>query len=131
MRFRRVLVAGALLGSAAFAPGASHAAGGPILAGPGSSLTTYATPVVVWTPGTPLTFVNADIDAHDVVSDETRAPGTASYCPAGGPRCPLFRTDQIGIGQTDDVDGLHDVPAGVYLFHCSPHPWMEARLVVV
>lgn len=129
MKFRRAVWAAAVAGSA-LAPLSARAEGTPIVAAPGSYLATYATPVVVATAGASLTFVNTDIQPHDVVSDDTRAPGTADWCPAGGPRCPLFFADLIGIGGSTEVKGLHDIAPGIYVFRCSPHSWMEATLVV-
>ena len=103
-----------------------------IVAGPGSYAVTYTTPVMVWSHdgGTTLQFVNADLQAHDVVSDETRAPGSNQWCPAGGGRCPLFFSDEIGIARVTEVKGLADVAPGVYTFYCSPHSWMVGALVV-
>ena len=115
----------------ALAPMSSRAAT-EIVAVPGSFVSTYATPVVVWTAGMPAPkFANTDIQAHDVVSDATRAPGSAPWCPAGGPRCPMFFAPLLGLGGMTDVIGLPHTPPGVYPFACSPHPWMTGTLVVV
>ena len=101
-----------------------------IVAVPGSYTVTYATPVVAYAGVAPLNFVNADIQEHDVVSDDTRAPGSAPWCPAHGPRCPLFFAPSAATGQTTVVQGLEGVPTGTYLFRCTPHAWMTATLVV-
>lgn len=101
-----------------------------IVAVPGSYTVTYGTPVVVYTGAADVQFVNLDIQEHDVVSDDTRAPGSTSWCPANGPRCPLFFAPIRALGQTATVQGLKDVPNGTYLFRCSPHSWMTATLVV-
>ena len=102
-----------------------------IAAVPGSFAATYGTPAAVARPGGSLTFANLDIQAHDVVSEATRAPGSAPWCPAGGPRCPLFFTDLIGLAQTAAVRGLHDIDPGTYAFYCNPHNWMTGTLVVL
>lgn len=125
---KRILIACALA-PALLGPAQSHAAVA-IVAGPGSFLTTYTVPAAAALPDVPVELINTDIEPHDVVADDTRAPGTASWCPAGGGRCPLFFTAEIGIGGITAVIGLEDVPSGVYPFHCSPHPWMIGVLVV-
>lgn len=128
---RRSIVAAVAAVLIAAVPLPSHAAT-QIVAVPGSFLATYATPAVVWTAAMPAPkFVNSDIQAHDVVSDATRAPGSAPWCPAGGPRCPMFYAPLIGVGGVADVIGLEHTPPGVYPFACSPHPWMTGTLVVV
>ena len=109
----------------------SRAEGTAIVAVPGSFAATYATPVVVAVKGGSLVFVNGDLPVHDVVSDQTRAPGTAPWCPAGGPRCPLFYADGISLGGVTEVRGFHDIPTGLYTFRCTPHPWMEGTLVAI
>jgi len=128
---RRAVVLAMLIATMAALPQPARATGGPIVAAPGSYMTTYTTAVIVWTPGSPLMFTNADIQGHDVVSNETRAPGTAPWCPANGPRCPLFFAEEIVLGESAEVQGLDDVEPGVYPFRCSPHTWMEGTLVVV
>lgn len=113
------------------APLPSHAAT-EIVAAPGSFVTTYATPVVVWTRGLPPPlFVNTDIQGHDVVADDVRAPGSAPWCPAGGPTCPMFFAPFVGLSGVSEVQGLDDTPPGIYAFRCSPHSWMTGTLIVV
>jgi len=122
--------------AASLVPGAARAVVTPgsslILAGPGATLTTYAGVVFV-EAGTGVEFVNLDIDQHDVLSYGTRPPDDpAPFCanyPSGN--CPLFRTDLIGLAQVDPVEGVEDLPTGVYDFFCSFHDWMQATLVVV
>ncbi|MGH2830903.1 MAG: cupredoxin domain-containing protein [Actinomycetota bacterium] len=128
---KRAIPAAALALVLGLLPHASFAADSAIVAGPGATFSTYATPVMAYLRGGTLTLVNLDIDGHDVVADDTRAPGTAPWCPAGGPRCPLFYAELIGLAQTAPVNGLDDLAPGVYMFHCSPHPWMKGRLAVL
>lgn len=132
MRARTAVAAFAALVSA-FAPMHARAAVA-VVATPGAATVGYATPVVVWVKGSePLRFVNLDPVAHDVVSDETRLPGTASWCPANGPRCPLFTTNGlVTIARAEPILGLEDAEPGVpYRFYCTPHDLMVGTLVVV
>lgn len=79
----------------------------------------YYTPAAVVTKGSKLTLYHVDAALHDVVSvavDENDDP--------------LFRSDLIGLGQTDDVDGVPDLASGTYGFYCTLHPWMQGTLVV-
>lgn len=101
-----------------------------IVAVPGSYMATYGVPAAVSIPDVPVTFANLDIQGHNVVSDATRAPGSISWCPAGGGRCPLFRAAFIDLGETAVVEGLESTPPGIYSFFCSPHPWMTGTLIV-
>ena len=61
------------LGGGGGGPVPVPATGTAIVAGPGAASTTYATPVMVTQVGGPVSFTNADLPQHDVVSDE-RAP---------------------------------------------------------
>jgi plastocyanin len=95
-------------------------AGATIVAGPGASSSTYATPVMVTQVGGPLSFTNLDLPQHDVTADEIGPGGR-----------PLFHTPLIGIGQTVAVDGLDPVQAGkTYGFYCTLHPGMRGSLIV-
>ena len=94
-------------------------AGATVLAGPGATSTTYATPVMVTSPGGPLSFTNLDIAQHDVTSDQT-VDGK-----------PLFSSRLVGLGESTPVDGLDRVESGQsYAFHCSIHPGMRGTLIV-
>jgi plastocyanin len=95
-------------------------AGVPIIAGPGSTYTTYATPTMVMHQGGAVTFINADFQQHDVVADEENGEGV-----------PLFSTPVIGAGQYEPVDGAEKLEAGrSYGFYCSIHPGMRGTLTV-
>jgi polyvinyl alcohol dehydrogenase (cytochrome) len=95
-------------------------AGPIIVAGPGAASTTYATPVMVTQVGGPLSFTNADIPQHDVISEAVGPDGA-----------PLFRTPLIGIGEVVPVEGIDRVESGrSYGFYCSIHPGMRGTLIV-
>lgn len=95
------------------AGGTSHAALGPVLAGPGSAATTYYTPRVVMLKGQSLNFRNLDVAMHDVRN-------------AGG----KFFSALIGFGKQTPVVGVKTLAKGTYSFFCSLHPNMKGQLIV-
>ena len=102
------------------APAPVPAPGTAIVAGPGAASTTYATPVMVTQVGGPVSFTNADLPQHDVVSDALAPDGQ-----------PLFRSRLSGIGEVVPVEGLDRVQSGQqYGFFCSIHPGMRGTLFV-
>lgn len=119
------LTAGAL-------PSPAPASTAAIVAQPGATFTVYATVVAAAQPGAELTFVNADIFAHDVVSRDF-GPDGAPWCtnkPAG--RCPLFWSARANIGQQTPVLGLDRIePGNTYTFYCTLHTGMEGTLVAL
>lgn len=95
--------------------------GAAVVAGPGASLSTYATPVVVARVGGKLSFVNDDLPQHDVTAVDTGPDGK-----------PLFGSPLIGIGEVAPVTGLDHLVAGrSYAFFCSLHPGMRGTLVAL
>jgi plastocyanin len=105
-----------------------------VVTGPGSYSAGYTTPVVTYQRGSTLTYVNADVQPHNVIAvDATRPDGSAPWCfgyPSG--TCPLFWSDLIGIGETTEVLGLElTESAGIYAFYCDLHPNMEGVLVAI
>src|ERR1700716_3859680 len=62
-----------------------------VIAGPGAFLAGFATPTVVAQPGAPLTFANADVVSHNVVSTDF-GPDTPACAAAGFAvgQCPVF-----------------------------------------
>ena len=94
--------------------------GGAVVAVPGSTYTTYATPVMVTQVGGPLSFMNFDLPQHDVVSDEKGPDGRA-----------LFQSKLSGLGEIAPIEGLDRVKSGsTYGFFCSLHPGMRGSLIV-
>src|SRR2546423_4709002 len=69
--------------------------------------------------GETLTFMNADLNNHDVTADMLGPDGK-----------PLFGSATIGFGQTAKVEGAEYLTAGAYMFHCTIHPFMKGTLNV-
>jgi plastocyanin len=87
---------------------------------PGSTYSTYATPVMVTKPGGPLNFMNFDLPQHDVVSDDKGPDGH-----------PLFQSKLSGLGELAPIEGLDRLKSGqTYGFFCSLHPGMRGNLIV-
>lgn len=100
--------------------GGSVPAGGAIVAVPGSTYTTYATPVMVTQVGGPLNFMNFDLPQHDVIADDKGPDGR-----------PLFQSKLSGLGEVAPIEGLDRVKSGqTYGFFCSLHPGMRGSLIV-
>lgn len=98
---------------------------------PGSTATSYSSPVFFSPRGASLTYANLDIDVHDIRSDDNRNGGSAPFCagfPQGG--CPLFYSEQIGQGEVTRVHGTELLDQGTYGFYCSLHTWMTGTLLV-
>ncbi|HEX8646702.1 MAG TPA: PQQ-binding-like beta-propeller repeat protein [Thermoleophilaceae bacterium] len=100
--------------------GGEAAAGGAVVAVPGSTYSTYATPVMVTQQGGPLNFMNFDLPQHDVIADDKGPDGR-----------PLFQSKLAGIGEIAPIEGLDRVKSGqTYGFFCSLHPGMRGSLIV-
>jgi polyvinyl alcohol dehydrogenase (cytochrome) len=95
------------------------AAGAPILAVPGSDLAGYATTTAPVLQGGEMTFVNGDVANHNVVSEGHKPNGDN-----------LFRTPILATGETAQVEGVSELPAGTYPFFCSTHRAMKGSVVV-
>lgn len=107
-------------------PAGAAAAGTVITAAPGGFSAGYTPPAMVAQVSGLLTFVNADIQQHDVVSVQS-GPLTDD---SGVKR--LFASHLIPAGRTSVVLGLENVVAGtVYDFTCSIHPNMKGKLVAL
>lgn len=81
------------------------------VAGPGAFQAGYATPRLVLTSSAPATFVNLDIQEHDIRSVAVNASNK-----------PLFKSNVIGLGENAPITGLNSTPAGEYAFYCTIHP---------
>lgn len=126
----------ALVGSAAVlalcGSRADAALPAPVLAvaPPQAASAGFATPVVITTAGTAMTFVNADLTGHTLTSKETRAVrvryGTRYYTV----RVPLFDSGGVGSGAKGDVKGVAKLRPGTYHFYCALHTSMTGQLQV-
>jgi plastocyanin len=87
-----------------------------IVAGPGSR---YLTTDVTMDQGEKVTFMNADLIDHDVVSRNL-----------GSNHKPLFRSRIVSGGGSAPVEGAEYLKTGRYPFICSIHPQMEGALNV-
>ena len=116
MKRRVLLTASLVAGLALSAPIATAAAAERIVAIPQS---TYATESVAIDQGEPLTFLNLDVQNHDVTARGKGADGN-----------PLFSTPLIGAGQEVPVSGTDTLGPGSYAFYCTIHANMEGTLTV-
>jgi polyvinyl alcohol dehydrogenase (cytochrome) len=99
--------------------GAPAASGGSyVIAGPGASSTTYVLGTATTRVGGNVTFLNMDVQQHDVTADK-EVDGK-----------PIFNTPLIGLGATAKVQGLDKIAPGSYGFYCSLHRGMRGRLIV-
>ena len=93
----------------------------------------YASAVIVADVAGTLTLVNADITAHDLISDEL-GPADNPWCSryVGHHFCPLFASPIVGLGGQAVVQGTDQLESGkTYSFFCSIHHWMTGTLVAV
>ena len=117
-------------------PGATTAPA--VIAVPGSFSSTYGTPVVVVTQGSTLSFLNLDLQQHNVYATKqtfaspTQTAWCCDTCPYSTDACPLFWSSLADLGGTVPVMGVENLePGQVYDFGCTIHPGMFGKLVVV
>lgn len=131
--FRKLaLVVAALAVAVPASPATSAGVETVIVSGPGSFASTYTQPVTVASVSGALTYVNGDIQPHDVISTMVGSddqPWCDGFLPG---RCPLFWSELIFIGNRTPVLGLSNLAAGkTYQFYCSIHRNMTGVLVTV
>jgi plastocyanin len=117
---RRVIVAMAAVGAAAFGAAQAFGASEPITTS--ATCCEYAKATFTIDRGTTATFDNQDpgVQQHDVTAFDT----------GGAKNEPLFRSAQINLGQTP-VTGTNALGPGTYRFFCTVHPTqMTGELVV-
>ena len=99
----------------------------------GSTRGGYANAVAVVDVAGKLTLLNADLTAHDIISEEIGPvdnPWCARY--AGHHECPLFASPIVGLGGEAVVEGTDQLePGTTYPFYCSIHHWMTGILVAI
>ena len=133
-RFSKILIGGVAVASMCIQPG--HAAPGnglAIIAGPDAKTLGYATPVMTIRRGDPLSFINLDIEAHNVQSDAF-GPDSQPWCDGNFPlgKCPLLFSPEVGLGQTPDIRGTENlVPGNIYTFWCVAHGHGQSGTLVV
>lgn len=136
IKIKGVAVAGAIASLIVAATG-SPAGAAVALAGPGGFAVGFATPVVIAPAATGLTFVNGDIQPHNVIANETflskKVAKKNAWCkdyPKG--KCPAFWSETVPLGETAEVLGLENLTTGEqYSFFCSIHPAMVGTLVKI
>lgn len=128
----------ALVSTAALCVGPLGAAPAPAasvdiqyVSGPGAQLTGWTQPVLVVREGDTVTYTNADVALHDVVSKGVFGPDTGWCAQAQFPlgQCPLVWTPLLGVGGQSKVYGLDNVRPGQDVpFVCTIHGNMKGTL---
>ena len=116
---------------------ASPANAAIVFAPPGGFQAGFVPPAAVTTVGGPLSFVNGDIQPHNVIATSDflpkkavkKTPWCKSY-PAA--KCPIFWSETVPLGGTATVLGTENLESGGrYEFFCSVHPGMKGTLVAL
>jgi polyvinyl alcohol dehydrogenase (cytochrome) len=108
------------LGGGGAGGGGGLPAGPGIVAGPGAQSAGYATPAMISSAGSQISFTNLDVVQHDVTAVDKGPDGR-----------PLFQSKLVGLGESAPVSGTEKLPGGrSYTFYCSVHPGMRGTLVV-
>lgn len=106
-------------------------------AGPGGFAAGFATPLVIAPMATGVTFVNGDIQPHNVIANEDflskKAAKKSPWCKSYAKRkCPVFWSETVAVGETTPVLGLENLTSGQqYSFFCSIHPGMTGTLIAI
>jgi polyvinyl alcohol dehydrogenase (cytochrome) len=111
--------------------------GPTIISGAGGASYGYLTPAMIAQPGGELTYLNLDAVKHDVVhdarADGVYGPSNQPWCPRFQKgQCPVFWSEQIGLGESAPVLGLDNLEGGTaYTFYCTIHPNMSGTVVAL
>jgi polyvinyl alcohol dehydrogenase (cytochrome) len=115
-RTLRLFVGAALVSATGVGAGSARAATRTVIA----TTSGFAPPVVLAAPGDSIDLRNADLFlSHTLTADATSTTGA-----------PLFDSGSVLPGVTATVSGVATLPAGVYAFHCTFHPWMKGVMEV-
>jgi plastocyanin len=122
-KMRKIVLAASLSLVAALSATPSHAVVNTVISGPGAFVAGFAPPTVIAVSSQDSTYVNLDIEVHNVVS-VAKKPGSTTV--------PLFKTGNIGTGATAVIEGAKGLAVGEYPFVCSLHAnTMKGTLKVV
>lgn len=133
-RFKVIVLTGAAA-SLMLVGTSNQANAAAVAAGPGGFAAGFATPVTAAPVGGPLTFVNGDIQPHNVIATQNFLPAATAkktpWCKGySKTKCPIFWSATVGAGQQTPVLGLENIESGKqYQFFCSVHPGMKGTLV--
>jgi plastocyanin len=97
---------------------------------PQAATTGFATPIVLTTAGTAMSFLNADVTGHTVTSKETRPVRVKYGRRYYTIRVPLFNSEGVSPGAVRDVKGVTKLKPGTYHFYCAMHTSMTGELRV-
>jgi plastocyanin len=107
------------------------------VAGPGGFAAGFATPVVLAPTAIGVTFVNGDIQPHNVIATADFFPKKEAkkveWCKSyAKTKCPVFWSDTVAVGESTPVLGIDNLVSGQqYAFFCSIHPGMKGTLVAI
>lgn len=133
----KILIVGAAIASLFVAATGAPARAVVAAAGPGSFAAGFATPVVIAPTATGVTFVNGDIQPHNVIANEdyyTKKQAKKNEWCSNYPKtkCPVFWSETIAVGEFTPVLGIENLTSGQqYAFFCSIHPDMQGTLVAI
>ena len=106
-------------------------------AGPGGFAAGFATPLVIAPKATGVTFVNGDIQPHNVIANEDffskKEAKKVEWCSSyPKKKCPVIWSETITVGDTTPVLGIENLVSGQqYSFFCSLHPGMTGILIAI
>lgn len=133
----KILMVGAAIASLIVAATGAPAKAVVAAAGPGGFAAGFATPLVIAPAATGVTFVNGDIQPHNVIANEDffskKAAKKIEWCKSyPTKKCPVFWSETVAVGETTPVLGIEDLVSGQqYSFFCSIHPGMKGTLVAI
>jgi plastocyanin len=132
IRTSRLVLAGSAVALAFCGTSADAALPAPAVAVslPQGAITGFATPVVITTAGTAMSFVNADVTGHTVTSKETKPVKVKYGKKYYTIRVPLFDSEGVNPGAVGDVKGVTALKPGTYHFYCALHTSMTGELQV-